>query len=185
MARDLPVWRTAVEAGGFIMFVLDPTTLVGFHTWLSLIAIVAGFPMTAALLKGHLSPRWNGIYLSTAFATSATGYAFPFSGVLPSHIVGAVSLVLIALAGLALYAFALRDIWRRIYAITAVLSFYLLIFVLIAQLFLKVNVLHDMAPTQSEPPFAIVQALALIVFLILTLVAARRFSAGVPLPRGA
>lgn len=167
------------------MFVLDPTTLVGFHTWLSLIAIVAGFPMTMALLKGHLSPRWNGIYLSTAFAASATGYAFPFDRVLPSHIVGAVSLVLIVLAGLALYAFALRDVWRRIYAIAAVLSFYLLVFVLIAQLFLKVPGLHELAPTQSEPPFAIAQALALIVFLILTLVAARRFSAGVPLPRGA
>ena len=163
------------------MFVLDPTTLVGFHTWLCLIAIVAGFPMTAALLRGHLSPRWNGVYLSTAFAASATGYAFPFDRVLPSHIVGAVSLLglggyyyllglsrsEIVLAGLALYAFALRDVWRRIYAITAVLSFYLLIFVLIAQLFLKVNVLHDMAPTQSEPPFAIVQTLVLIVFLIL------------------
>lgn len=167
------------------MFVLDPTTLVGFHTWLSLIAIVAGFPMTMALLKGHLSPRWNGIYLSTAFAASATGYAFPFDRVLPSHIVGAVSLVLLALAGLALYAFALRDVWRRIYAITAVLSFYLLIFVLIAQLFLKVNVLHDLAPTQSEPPFAIAQVLALIVFLILTLLAARRFGAGVTVARAA
>jgi hypothetical protein len=167
------------------MFVLDPTTLVGFHTWLCLIAIVAGFPMTAALLKGHLSPRWNGVYLSTAFAASATGYAFPFDRVLPSHIVGAVSLLLIVLAGLALYAFALRDVWRRIYAITAVLSFYLLIFVLIAQLFLKVNVLHDMAPTQSEPPFAIAQALALIVFLILTLLAARRFGAGVAAVRAA
>jgi len=167
------------------MFVLDPTTLVGFHTWLSLIAIVAGFPMTAALLKGHLSPRWNGIFLSTAFAASATGYAFPFDRVLPSHIVGAISLVLIVLAGLALYAFALRDVWRRIYAITAVLSFYLLIFVLIAQLFLKVNVLHDMAPTQSEPPFAIAQVLALIVFLILTLLAARRFGAGVAAARTA
>ena len=114
MAWNLRVWRIAVEAGGFIMFVLDPTTLVGFHTWLSLIAIVAGFPMTAALLKGHLNPRWNGVFLSTAFAASATGYAFHFDRVLPSHIVGAVSLVLIALAGLALYAFALRHVWRRI-----------------------------------------------------------------------
>jgi hypothetical protein len=66
-----------------------------------------------------------------------------------------------------------------------VLSFYLLIFVLIAQLFLKVNVLHDMAPTQSEPPFAIAQVLALIVFLILTLLAARRFGAGVAAARTA
>lgn len=167
------------------MFVLDPTTLVGFHTWLSLIAIIAGIPMTAALLKGHLSRHWNGIFLSTAFATSATGYAFPFSGVLPSHIVGAISLVLIVVAGIGLYAFGLRGAWRRIYAITAVLSFYLLVFVLIAQLFLKVPALHEMAPTQSEPPFAIAQGIVLAVFLALAVLAARRFSNGVKLARPA
>jgi hypothetical protein len=161
------------------MFVLDPATLVGFHTWLSIIAILAGIPMTAALLNGHLSRRWNGIFLSTAFATSATGYAFPFDRVLPSHIVGAISLVLIVIAGLGLYVFALRGAWRRIYAITAVLSFYLLIFVLVAQLFLKVTVLRDMAPTQSEPPFALVQGVVLAIFLALTVQAARRFGSGV------
>ena len=158
------------------MFVLDPTTLVGFHTWLSLIAIVAGFPAAAALLKGHLSPRWNGIFLWTAIATSATGFLFPFSGVLPSHIVGAISLVLLAIAAIALYARGLQGGWRRTYAITAMLSFYLLIFVLIAQLFLKVPVLNAMAPTQAEPPFAITQALTLMVFLVLTVLAAKRSS---------
>ena len=158
------------------MFVLDPTTLVGFHTWVSLIAIVAGFPAAAALLKGHLSPRWNGIFLWTAIATSATGFLFPFSGVLPSHIVGAISLMLLAVAAIALYARGLQGGWRRTYAITAMLSFYLLIFVLIAQLFLKVPVLNAMAPTQAEPPFAIAQALTLMVFLVLTVLAAKRFS---------
>ncbi|WP_332680608.1 hypothetical protein [Bosea sp. (in: a-proteobacteria)] len=162
------------------MFVLDPTTLVGFHTWLSLIAIVAGFPMAAALLKGHLSRRWNGIFLSTAIATSATGFAFPFSGVLPSHIVGAISLVLLAIAAVALYARGLRGGWRRSYAITAMLSFYLLIFVLVAQLFLKLPALNAMAPTQSEPPFAIAQGVVLATFLALTVLAARRFNGGTP-----
>ncbi|AZO78090.1 MULTISPECIES: hypothetical protein [unclassified Bosea (in: a-proteobacteria)] len=161
------------------MFVLDPTTLVGFHTWLSIIAIVAGIPMTAALLKGHLSQRWNGVYLSTSAATDITGYVFPFSGVLPSHIVGAISLVLLAIAAVALYGRGLQGGWRRTYAITAVLSFYLLIFVLIAQLFLKVTVLHNMAPTQSEPPFAIAQGIVLAIFLALTVLATRRFGNGV------
>lgn len=162
------------------MFVLNPTTLVGFHTWLSLIAIVAGFPAAAALLKGHLSRRWNGIFLSTAIATSATGFAFPFSGVLPSHIVGAISLVLLAIAAVALYGRGLQGGWRRAYAITAMLSFYLLIFVLIAQLFLKVPVLNAMAPTQSEPPFAIAQGIVLAIFVALTVLAARRFTGGTP-----
>ena len=80
-----------------------------------------------------------------------------------------------------LYVFSLRGAWRRTYAITAVLSFYLLIFVLVAQLFLKVTVLHDMAPTQSEPPFAVAQGIVLAIFLALTVLAARRFGNGVRL----
>ena len=154
----------------------NPTTLVGFHTWLSLIAIVAGFPVTAGLLKGHTKPGWTGIFLSTAFATSATGFAFPVSGILPSHIVGAISLVLIIVAGVALYAKMLEGAWRRIYAITAVLAFYLLMFVLVAQLFLKLPALHALAPTGSEPPFAIAQGILLVVFAWLTWQAARRFN---------
>ncbi|GAU80594.1 hypothetical protein [Bosea sp. BIWAKO-01] len=153
----------------------DPTTFTGFHTWLSLIAIVAGFPVAAAMLKGHTRPRWTGIFLSTAFATSATGFGFPFNGILPSHIVGAISLVLVGLAGYALYARRLDGAWRRIYAVTAMLAFYLLIFVAVAQAFMKVPFLRAMAPTQSEPPFAIVEGLVLLIFVVLTYLAARRF----------
>jgi len=153
----------------------DPTTFVGFHTWLSLIAIVAGFPVASGLLHGHTRGGWTGVFLSTAFATSATGFGFPFNGVLPSHIVGAISLALIIVAGFALYAFRLEGAWRRIYAITAMLAFYLLVFVLVAQAFMKVPPLRALAPTQSEPPFAIAQGVLLLVFVVLTWLAARRF----------
>jgi len=153
----------------------DPTTFVGFHTWLSLIAIVAGLPVTVGLLHGHTRPGWTGIFLSTAFATSATGFGFPFNGVLPSHVVGAIHIVLVAIAAYALYGRRLEDGWRRIYAIMAVLSFYLLIFVLVAQLFSKVPALRALAPTQSEPPFGIAQGIVLVVFALLTWKAAARF----------
>jgi hypothetical protein len=156
----------------------DPTTLVGFHTWLSLVAIVAGFPVAAGLLQGHTRPGWTGVFLSTAFATSATGFGLPAPGLLPSHIVGAISLVLIVIAGFALYAKMLEGPWRRTYAVTAMLAFYLLIFVLVAQLFGKVPALHALAPTQSEPPFAIAQGAVLVVFAVLTWKAAARFAAG-------
>lgn len=160
---------------GAAMF--DPTTFVGFHTWLSLVAIAAGFPVTAGLLHGHTRPGWTGIFLSTAFATSATGFGFPFNGVLPSHIVGAIHIVLVAIAAYALYGRRLEGGWRRIYAIMAVLSFYLLIFVLVAQLFGKVPTLHALAPTQSEPAFAIAQGIVLVGFAVLTWKAALRFMA--------
>ncbi len=154
----------------------DPTTFVGFHTWLSLIAIVAGFPVTAGLLHGHTRPGWTGVFLSTAFATSATGFGFPFNGVLPSHIVGAIHIVLVAIAAFALYGRRLEGGWRRAYAITVVLAFWLLIFVLVAQLFGKVPALRALAPTQSEPPFAIAQGVVLVIFGVLTWKAARRFT---------
>lgn len=154
----------------------DPTTLVGFHTWLSLIAIVTGFPVTSGLLKGHIAPGWTGAFLSTSFATSATGFAFPFNGVLPSHVVGAISLLLLAVAFYALYLRQLAGGLRRIYAITAMLAFYLSMFVLVAQLFLKVPALNALAPTQAEPPFAIAQGIVLIVFAVLTWRAARNFT---------
>jgi uncharacterized membrane protein len=166
-------------SGGELMF--DPTSFTGFHTWLSLIAIAAGFPMMMGLLRGHTRPGWTGVYLSTAFATSATGFGFPFNGVLPSHIIGAISLALVATAAYALYARRLDGGWRKAYAITAMLAFYLLIFVLVAQLFSKVPLLHALAPTQSEPPFAIMEGLVLLVFIVLTWGAARRFSSERPL----
>ena len=154
----------------------NPLSFVGFHTWLSLIAIVAGFPVAVGLLRGHVSQRWTGIFLSTAFATSATGFGFPFSGVLPSHIIGAVALVLVVVAGFALYGRMLIGPWRAIYAITAMLSFYLLLFVLVAQSFQKVPALRALAPTGSEPPFAIAEGLLLVAFVGLTWLAARRFT---------
>ncbi|WNJ88414.1 hypothetical protein [Bosea sp. 685] len=154
----------------------DPTSFVGFHTWLSIIAILAGIPVAIGLLKGHTVPRWTGVYLATAFATSATGYGFPFAGVLPSHIVGAISLVLLIVAGFSLYGRGLADGWRRIYAITAMLALYLLVFVAVAQAFLKVPALRALAPTQGEPPFAIAQGVVLVVFAVLTWLASKRFT---------
>lgn len=158
----------------------DPTTFLGFHTWLSLVAIIAGFPVAAGLLQGHTRPRWTGVFLSTAFATSATGFGFPFNGILPSHIVGAISLVLVGIAAFALYGRRLEGPWRRTYAITAMMVFYLLVFVLVAQMFAKIPLLRALAPTQSEPAFAIAEAFVLFVFGTLTWKAAVRF---VQMPR--
>ena len=156
----------------------DPTTLVGFHTWLSLIAIAAGVPVAAALLRGQVSGGWTGLYLVTAIATSATGFLFPFSGVLPSHIVGVVSLLLLLPAAYGLYARSLAGGWRRLYAIATMLALYLLVFVAVVQAFMKVPALKAIAPTQSEPPFAIAQGLVLVVFGVLTWLCARRFAGG-------
>ena len=88
------------------------------------------------------------------------------------------SLILLLAAVVAYYAFHLAGIWRLIYVGCAVAALYLNVFVLVAQGFLKVPFLHDLAPTGSEPPFAIVQGIVLLVFIVLGALAARRFRPG-------
>jgi hypothetical protein len=65
--------------------------------------------------------------------------------------------------------------WRAIYVVTAVAALYLNVFVLIVQLFLKVPALNALAPTQTEPPFAIAQLVVLIAFAGLGTAAVKRF----------
>ena len=151
----------------------DPTTLTGFHTWLSLVAIVTGFGVLAGLLRRGSSGLLTAIFLASAVATDLTGYLFPVTGLLPSHVVGAVSLVVLIIALLARYRFQLIGAWRWIYAGSVVASLYLLVFVGIVQAFLKVPALHALAPTGSEPPFAVAQLAALAIFVALGIAAAR------------
>jgi hypothetical protein len=98
----------------------DPTTLVGFHTWLSLIALASGFVVLAGLIHGQELPLWTTTFLATAVGTSVTGFLFPFNGFLPSHGVGVIALVVLLVALLARYAFRLAAAWRWIYAATIV-----------------------------------------------------------------
>ena len=153
----------------------DPTTLTGFHTWLSLIGIAAGFVVLLDLIGGRSRPLWAAIFLITAIGTSVTGFLFPFNGVLPSHVVGVIALLVLVFQTLGLYAFGLAGGWRRIYAASAVISLYLLVFVGVAQAFAKIPALHAAAPTQAEPPFAIAQGIVLLIFVGLGLLAVRGF----------
>lgn len=139
--------------------------LVTIHTVLSLIAIAAGAVVVYELLGAGSTPFWTGLFLVTAILTSATGYLFPFSGVLPSHIVGALALLVLAVVLAARYAFGLQGGWRKVDAIGMVASLYFLVFVLVAQGFLKVPSLNRLAPTGSEPPFAIAQGVVLLIFV--------------------
>jgi len=148
-----------------------------FHTLLSVVAIVSGAVMMADMLRSRNAGWWTELFLITAVATSATGFGFPFTRFLPSHGVGVVSLLVLAVTLLARYAFSLAGAWRWIYAVGLIIAFYLNVFVLIAQLFAKVPVLKQLAPTGSEPPFAITQLVVLVAFVVLTFYAVRRFYA--------
>ena len=140
-------------------------TFTAVHVALSLIGIAAGVVSLGGFLSRKSLDSWNAVFLATTALTSLTGYGFPFDHLLPSHIVGALSLAVLALAVLARYGRKLAGGWNRIYVVTAVIALYFNVFVLVVQLFMKVPRLHDLAPTQSEPPFAIAQLCVLVVFL--------------------
>lgn len=160
-----------------MIFGMTTATYTLLHTAISLVGIGSGLVVLWGMLAGKRLDRWTLLFLVTTVLTSVTGFGFPFDvhHLLPSHKVGSLSLVLLAIAILARYTLRMAGGWRRTYVITAIASLYLNVFVLIVQAFLKVPALKEMAPTQTEPPFKIVQGLVLVAFVILGIQASKRF----------
>jgi hypothetical protein len=150
------------------------STFTLFHVVLSLVGIASGFIVVYGLIAGRRLDTWNAIFLVFTVLTSLTGFLFPFHHLLPSHVVGILSLVVLAVAILARYPFHLRGAWGRVYVVSAMLALYFNVFVLVVQAFLKVPALKAAAPTQKEPPFLIAQSAVIVLFVVLTIVAARK-----------
>jgi hypothetical protein len=147
---------------------------------ISLVGIAAGFVVMFGMLGSNRMPGWTASFLLLTILTSATGFLIPpllSDKLLPSHIIGALSLVLLAIACFALYGQKLAGSWRWIYVVTALLSLYLNSFVLVIQSFLKIAPLHALAPGEppSGPMFAIAQGIVLLFFIIMIIGAVRRF----------
>jgi hypothetical protein len=151
------------------------TALTLIHVLLSLIGIVSGFVVVAGMFDSRRLESWTVVFLITTVATSVTGFLFPFTKLLPSHIFGIISLIVLAVTAAARYSFRMVGAWRWIYVATALFALYLNVFVLVVQAFLKVPALKALAPTQSEPPFAIAQGLVLVFFLYVGVRAAMRY----------
>lgn len=145
------------------------------HVIISLIAIATGLLVLAAMLKSDHLSGLTAIFLITTVLTSVTGFLFPLSTFTPAQAFGYLSLVLLAIALAALYVFHLAGAWRKIYVATALAALYLNCFVLVVQMFQKLPRLNALAPNQSEPPFQIAQGLLLLAFIVLGVMAARRF----------
>jgi hypothetical protein len=145
------------------------------HVLLSLIGILAGFVVLYGLLKGRVYDGWTATFLVTTILTSLTGFPLPPFGFDPPRAVGVISLVLLALAVAALYAFKLAGVWRLIYVGGAVAALYLNVFVAVVQAFMKLPFLQALAPTQSEPPFLVAQLVVLVAFIALGVLAAIKF----------
>ena len=154
---------------------LDFSTFTWVHVIISLIGIVTGFVVMKGMLASQRLDDWTAVFLATTALTSLSGFGFPFEKLLPSHIVGIISLVMLLIAIVARYAFGMSGPWRPAYVVTALVAQWLNVFVLVAQLFMKVTALHALAPTQSEPPFLIAQTVVMVLFIIVGIAALRQF----------
>ncbi len=151
------------------------TTFTFVHVLLSLVGIASGFVVLFGLLTSRPFGNWTALFLVSTLATTITGFGFPFAQVLPSHITGVIELVTLGAAIVGRYVYHLKGAWRWIFVVSAVISLYLNVFVLVAQLFLKVPGLQGLAPTQSEPPFVVAQSVVLVAFIALGYFATVKF----------
>ena len=147
------------------------------HVIITLVAIGSGLIVVGGMFASHRLPVTTALFLLTTALTSVTGFLFPIHGLTPALRVGILACAILAVALFALYKEHLASAWRWIYVITAVASLYLNVFVLVVQSFVKVPALTALAPTQSEPPFAITQAVVLAIFILIGVIAVIKFRA--------
>jgi hypothetical protein len=147
------------------------------HVVISLVAIAAGFVVMFGLLGSNRMSGMTALFLAMTIVTTATGFLFPFRKLFPSHMIGMLSLPLLAIAVFALYGQRLSGAWRWIYVVTAMLSLYLNVFILVIQSFLTIPALRALAPDLplAQPPFIITQVIVLLFFILVIVGAVRRF----------
>lgn len=143
------------------------TLFVFVHVVISLIGIASGFAFVYGLLSGKTSERWTGTFLTSTVATSVTGFMLPASHFMPSHAVGILSLIVLSLAIAIHYVPSLAAKLHATFVISALTAFYFNFFVLVAQMFMKISVLHALAPTGSEPAFLVAQSIVLVSFVLI------------------
>jgi hypothetical protein len=154
---------------------MSTSTFTVLHVILSLIGIASGIIVLFGMFSSNRLAGWTALFLATTVLTSVTGFFFPSAHFGAPHVIGVVSLVVLAVAILALYVYRLAGSWRWIYVGSAVLALYLNVFVGVVQAFEKLPLLSRLAPTQSEPPFFVAQLVVMAIFVILGVLAVMRF----------
>ena len=157
------------------MLGLSFSAFTTLHVVISLIGIATGLVVLWGMLNGRGVGGLTALFLATTILTNVTGFMFPLNQLQPSHFVGLISLVVLAIALFALYGKGLSGGWRPIYIVTATVALYLNVFVGVVQAFQKFGFLQALAPTQSETPFVIAQLVVLVLFAILGYLALKRY----------
>ena len=155
--------------------ILGLPPLAFIHTLISLMGIVLGFIVMKGIFANDRMDRMTGWFLAMTILTSATGFILPATKIMPSHVVGVISLVILAVACYARYSKRMAGGWRVTWLTTAIMAQWFNCFVLVAQLFLKVPALHELAPEGKEPPFAIAQGVVLLAFIAAGVVSLKKF----------
>src|SRR6476469_6431182 len=152
-----------------MMLSLSLSAFTTLHVIISLIAIVAGLIVMFGMAGLYRPGALTAVFLLFTILTSVTGFMFPFNGVTPGILIGILSCILLAIACLALYGMHLAGAWRWIYLLTALVSLYLNVFVLVIQSFLKIPPLHELAPGNPPggPVIAAVQGIVLLFFAVM------------------
>ena len=145
------------------------STFTKIHVAISLIGILSGLMVMYGFLVGKRLRGWNALFLVMTIATSVTGFFFPFHGITPGIVVGVISLVVLALALL-----ALNKGWVKTYIVSATVAEFLNVLVGIVQSFEKIPALHKLAPLGTEPITTVAKVGALVLFVVLAWVAIRK-----------
>lgn len=151
------------------------STFTLLHVLISLLGIGSGLVVMYGLLTSKRFDRWTLLFLGSTALASLTGFAFPNEHVTPGIVIGILSLVVLAIVVVARYRLHMKGAWRSVYVISASVALYFNTFILVVQSFEKVPALKALAPTQKEPPFAVVQLIVLALFVVATVFAVKRF----------
>ena len=154
---------------------MSVATFTLVHVIISLIGIATGLIVLFGMWVSSRMPAMTAVFLITTILTSVTGFFFHSKAFGPPHIVGVISLVVLAFTLLGLYVFKLAGAWRWIYVSTAVVALYLNVFVAVVQSFQKIPFLNQFAPQGNEPPFAVAQGIVLVLFILAGWRAVKKF----------
>jgi hypothetical protein len=158
-----------------MVFGMSLATYTLIHVIISLIGIGSGLIVLFGMFGSKRLDGMTALFLATTALTSLTGLGFPYKHVTPGIILANLSLLVLALTLTARYPFRMAGKWRSIYVVTAVIALYFNCVALVGQSFLKIPVLHALAPTGQEPPFAIAEGILLVLFIVAGVQAVKKF----------
>ena len=169
-----PDYRIYKKRGAMILG-MSIATFTFLHVAISLIAIASGIVVIVGMIGAYRLHAVTALFLATTVLTSLTGFLFPFKGVTPGIVIGILSIIVLAIAIFSLYGRGLAGAWRGIYVITASIALYFNFFVFVVQSFEKMPALKAIAPTQASPVFGLTQLVFLAIFVVLTILAYKKF----------